>query len=142
MGNIFAELHTSVAGTFALMVQMMGKASSTISFSTGLIFALIAGYACLRFFEMLGETEGQSLSQRVLIAYKQFRRQFVVYVLVVSAPFICAGFAGVARGQVYRSFGIVKSLDQCAQMTDSALDSLLSSWDAIAHTTGQVMGRQ
>lgn len=140
MGTIFQEIHAAIAGSFALMLGQMGKATSTISFSTGLVFALIAGYACLKFFEMLGETEGQSLSQRVFFAYKQFRRQFVVYVLVVSAPFICAGFSGVARGQVYRSFVVIQALDQMATMADNALDSLLSSWGAISQATGRAMG--
>lgn len=139
-GSIFQSILGVIAGIYTSLMAMLGKAKPVIAFSTGLVFALIAGYVCLKWFELLGETEGQSISQRVFLAYKQFRKQFVVYVLVVAAPFICAAFAGIAKGQVQKCFTLMNALDGVAAQADGGIKSIVQSWPSIQQGVAAATG--
>lgn len=138
--HICQDVLSGISGFWSLLMTELARGKAVYNFSSGLVYALFAGYACLKWFELLGETEGQSISQRVFLAYKQFRKQFVIYVLVVAAPWLAEGMAGIARSQVQRAFTIVNALDGLAAQTDGALNSINDSFDSIRLSVAAACG--
>jgi len=138
--NWFQKIVGFTASTYSSLMESLNGAKAAISVATGLVWAILFAVICVKFFEMLAECEGQSISQRMFYAYKQFRRQFIVYVLVLAAPALIAGFGRIARGNVQHAFCLVNTMDGVAAQADSGLKALVTSWDAIKQSAAAALG--
>lgn len=105
---------------------------SPAAISTGILLVIFWCYAGYKIYEVFSAAAGETFLQKLYWAWKEARRTFVVYVLVVAAPILVATLGTIALGYARKSTAVIaRSATPAFARIDELVEEAKSLFDGL-----------
>ena len=124
-------------------LEMVLSGSGTAAIGTGIILIIFWCYAGYKIYELWTSQGGDSFGQKLFWAWKESRKAFAVYVLMVAAPILVGTLGNVARGYARKStMVIIKAATPAFARVDEMVDEARGLFDGLGAMLAANAGQQ